>query len=54
MVMSYSEPIARVDYVMTQEPDGDVTCERQVWVTPRKFSVTTSKHTNMARRALTK
>lgn len=52
IVFSYSEPIARVDYVMTQEPDGDITTERQLWFTPRKFSVTTSRHTNLARRAL--
>lgn len=51
-VFSYSEPIARVEYVMTQMNDGDVVTEREVWVTPKKFSVTTSRHTGIARRAL--
>ena len=51
-VFSYSEPIARVEYIMTQLDDGDIITEREIWVTPRKFSVTTSRHTNLARRAL--
>ena len=51
-VYSYREPIARVEYIMTQDINGDVDVERKVWVTPQKFSVTTSKHTGIARRAL--
>lgn len=51
-VYSYREPIARVQYLMNQQEDGDVTTERVVWITPQKFSVTTSKHTGIARRAL--
>jgi hypothetical protein len=51
-VYSYREPIARVTYTMTQQEDGDVVTERHIWITPQKFSVTTSRHTNIARRAL--
>jgi hypothetical protein len=51
-VYSYREPIARVTYTMTQQDDGDVVTERVLWITPSKFSVTTSKHTGIARRAL--
>jgi hypothetical protein len=51
-VYSYQEPIARVTYTMTQQEDGDVVTERHIWITPQKFSVTTSRHTNIARRAL--
>lgn len=51
-VFSYKEPIAHVHYVMTQMDDGDIVTERQVWITPKKFSMTTSRHTGIARRAL--
>lgn len=39
-IFSYSTPIAEID-----------TLTGKVWVNPRKYSVTTSKHQNIIRRA---
>lgn len=41
-VFSYAEPIARIIVSPTRP---------SVWITDRKFSQTTSKHTNIVRRA---
>jgi hypothetical protein len=51
IVFSYQEPIAVVSYHIT-ENNGDVITTRNAWITDDKFSVTTSRHTSMARRAL--
>jgi hypothetical protein len=51
-VFSYAEPIARVIYSFDQQPDGDIVRTRDVWFTPDKYSITTSNHTNLARRAI--
>lgn len=52
VVYSYREPIARVQYVSRMNVMGDVEIHRHVWITDKKFSVTTSTHTGMARRSL--
>jgi hypothetical protein len=54
VVYSYAQPIARVTYTIDYDDNGDVVTGRSVWITPDKFSVTTSKHTGIARRALLK
>lgn len=43
-VFSYAQPIARAEF-----DHGKATL---VWITPNKYSVTTSKHTGIARRGL--
>jgi hypothetical protein len=54
-VYSYGVLIAEVAYQgLLNTESGEASFKRVVWITPRKYSVTTSKHTGMARRALTK
>ena len=53
VVMSYGVPIARVRHNEQKNEHGHVIgYTREVWITPQKYSVTTSKHTTYARRAL--
>jgi hypothetical protein len=52
VVHSYAEPIARVTYSEDYDDNNDVVTTRNVWVTDKKFSVTTSIHTGIARRGL--
>jgi hypothetical protein len=52
LVCSYGVPVARVIYSFEQKDDGDVVQTRDVWFTQQKYSVTTSNHTNLARRSI--
>jgi hypothetical protein len=52
LVCSYGVPVARVIYSFEQMSDGDIVQTRNVWITPQKYSVTTSNHTNLARRSI--
>jgi hypothetical protein len=52
VVMSYAEPIATVTYTQDYDENNDVVTSRNIWVTDKKFSVTTSIHTGIARRGL--
>jgi hypothetical protein len=52
LVCSYGVPVARVIYSFEQKDDGDIVQTRDVWITPQKYSVTTSNHTNLARRSI--
>ena len=52
LVCSYGVPVARVIYSFDQRSDGDVVQTRDVWITQQKYSVTTSNHTNLARRSI--
>jgi hypothetical protein len=53
IVKSYGVPIAEVRHDEVKDKDGKVIgYTRSVWITERKYSVTTSKHTTYARRAL--
>jgi hypothetical protein len=58
-VTSYGVDIARVRYEQVMGPDGEweresngkIKLEVTHWITPVRYSVTTSRHTNYARRA---
>lgn len=52
VVTSYGVPIAKVTYTRYTDEQGNTAYHREVWITDQKYSVTTSKHTGMARRAL--
>lgn len=53
VVKSYGVPIASVRHEEQKNEHGHVIgYTREVWITPIKYSVTTSKHTTYARRAL--
>lgn len=53
VVKSYGVPIAEVRHNEIKNEHGHVTgYTREVWITSLKYSVTTSKHTTYARRAL--
>lgn len=52
IVKSYGVPIATVRHEEYTAIDGRKQYTREVWITPTKYSVTTSKHTTYAKRAL--
>ena len=52
-IFSYKALIATVAYSYVTQPDGDITYERDVWITTMWHSKTTTKHTNYVRKALT-
>jgi hypothetical protein len=52
VVHSYAEPIATVTYTQDYDENNDVVISRNIWITDKKFSVTTSIHTGIARRGL--
>jgi hypothetical protein len=59
-VTSYGVPIGKVRREVILNPDGSWAVglrgarqyKKTLWITDQKWSVTTSKHTNLARRAL--
>lgn len=53
VVKSYGVDVGRVRHEEIKNEQGEVTgYTREVWITSDKYSVTTSKHTTYARRAL--
>jgi hypothetical protein len=60
-VFSYGVPIGSIRRQAIRNPDGSyakddqgkVALTEELWITDKKYSVTTSRHTNLARRALT-
>lgn len=46
-VFSYEEPIGRLEFDLSKSPSRPTL----MWITPQKFSVTTSKHTSKVREA---
>ena len=52
VVKSYGVDIARVRHREYTDINGKKNYTREVWITDKKYSVTTSKHTTYARRAL--
>jgi hypothetical protein len=60
-VFSYGVPIGFVRRQVVRKPDGSIDYDTEgnpcylktLWITDTKYSVTTSRHTNLARRALT-
>lgn len=60
-VYSYGVPIGKIrreairnaDGSYAKDDQGKVAITEELWITDKKYSVTTSRHTNLARRALT-
>ena len=60
-VWSYGVPIGSIRRQAVRNPDGsyakddqgNVAITEELWITDKKYSVTTSRHTSLARRALT-
>jgi hypothetical protein len=51
-ITSYGVDVGRIRHEQTKHEDGSITWETKLWVTPQRYSVTTSRHTGYVRRAL--